>query len=86
MYILLDWEKDLWKRIFIVVKPPSKAHAFMQVRYTMNRDECQKGYFPLSFRDPEVESTALRFLGGSKAAVKQSLLTNINKEYGVDET
>jgi hypothetical protein len=43
----------------------------MQVRYTMNRAECQKGQFPLSFRNPDVESTALRFLGSKKPRKKK---------------
>jgi hypothetical protein len=61
MYMLTDWEKDLWQRIFIIIKAPSARNGpHMQVRYTFNKDESKNGIFKLNFRNPDIESTALR--------------------------
>jgi hypothetical protein len=40
VYLLTDWEKDIWKRVYIMVADPARSLQTV-MRYTHSKDEAR---------------------------------------------
>ena len=49
VYMLTDWEKDIWKRVHIMVADPSKSMKTV-LRYTHSKDECREHKYPYTLK------------------------------------
>jgi len=61
LYMLIDWDTDEWRRVYINVERPSAKNAgTMRVQYTFSYKSANQNKFEKSFAPNAPESTALR--------------------------
>ena len=71
--MLVDWESDEWRRVFINVDRPSSRNAgTMKVQYTFSQKQAIQKVFSKSFAANAPESTSLRGNKSIRSSLKET--------------